>query len=984
MLANFDYYNRFEPSIISLCYPNNRFISVIDNVKNLRISSEFNAVSELSCDIYKIGLDGIKTSAYEKIAVKMQLFLEDVGYFIITDCNEIDDENGIYKSLSLLSCEHELTYKKINYFNGTYKLWDPNPDNPSLLGTIMNSLPRWTVKYVDKNVENLYRTFEEPDSTVYSFLMDDAEDAYECIFEFDIINREISVYDKNNFVNKTTILLSRNDVLNNIKVSTKSENVYTALSLYGEDDLSISSINPLGGATVYNFDYYKDWMSDRLIQLLEIWESKISSSENSLATYRTNLSIKQTELQSIQSEIDSCNEAIRLLNKQLSVSSLDKATINSINSQITTINIELARQQNLFNSKKSEIDTISDSMTAIYEDCSIQNNFTNDEICELDTYIFEASEINDNISLTDDMDYAEQETIITQLYQKAKHRILDISTPAEELTVDTNNFIFQKEFKAYTDQLKTGVLINIQNDDDTVVSYILLKMDIDYESKTLSMTFGNKFRTSNAQSLLSDWQSNVSKSSSTLTYERDKYGKAVNSGSLDKMNSFINSSLDLTLNQVKSADGQSVIIDDNGIHGKRVDTTTGEVSNEQIWWTNNNILFTEDNWQTIKEAIGKIVLPDGSIGYGINAEYLIGKLIIGSNIEIANENNTFRIDENGLYFESYEQAIDDANNKADLAVNLVQNVGLIVDLTQDVSIVSTDSEGNNADYSVTRTTVSASFQDVDVTPTSSISVTASDGITGVYDGTTYSYVITNMTTDNGTVTFSVNYVDLETSTNVTTTKKLSIVKNKAGESVIESSAIEPTDTSKIWIDTNENPPVIKIYDNTLETWEVVSDQSDIISQVNQIVDISITENTSNILNELQDKYYTKEESDNVLSNVTGTLSTLENSTTEGIANIQGNLEELAETVTNNYEELTKYMRVNDGVITLGQLGNQLTLEMENNMIAFKNGNTTVAYFTNNKLYVVNAEFEESLILGKTNKFGIIPRANGNLTIKKIS
>lgn len=659
MIAKFDTYNNYDDLVVSLRQPSDEFIDFVE-VRNINISPEFNAVSEMSCTIYKT--DNL-TETYDAIEVKRQLYVEDRGYFIITACEDYKDDEGEYKSLTLLSCEHELSYKKLNYFKGTYKFYGTFTDENGnekrgLMDEIMQSLPRWSIAHIDDTVAERWRTFDEPDTTLYAFLMEDCEESYECIFEFDIKTKEIYVYDKNNYIKKTTICLSREDVISSIKTNTKVENIYTAISIYGEDDITINSLNPLGTATLYNFSYYKPWMSESLRNKLTIWENKIKTYEPEMETNRNSLATLMTELQSIQTNINTANEDITLYEKHMGVDSINEEFIASLNALIIEQRSLLEQYNTNKNNKEAEINTLQERFNTIYTDCNFETNFTVDEIKELDAYIYESSYVEDNLNITENMTYAEEYGIIKQLYDKGKEVSENLGYPAEELTIDTNNFIFQKEFADYTEQLETGCLIDIALDDDNIVTYVLLKIDVNYEDKTIALTLGNKYRTSDAQALFKDWQANVSNAASTLTYERSKYGKAVDSGSLDRINSFMQSSLDLTLNAVKASDGQSMEMTDSGLKGRRINPDTNKVDPEQIWITSNNIVFTDDNWQSIKTAIGRLILPDGTIGYGINAEYLLGKWIIGENMEITNENGSFKITKDGIKSEFYDEKLD--------------------------------------------------------------------------------------------------------------------------------------------------------------------------------------------------------------------------------------------------------------------------------------------------------------------------------------
>lgn len=84
--------------------------------------------------------------------------------------------------------------------------------------------------------------------------------------------------------------------------------------------------------------------------------------------------------------------------------------------------------------------------------------------------------------------------------------------------------------------------------------------------------------------------------------------------------------------------------------------------------------------------------------------------------------------------------------------------------------------------------------------------------------------------------------------------------------------------------------------------------------------------------------------------------------------------------------INKYIRFVDGNIILGGTDNALVLEITREKISFQNNGSEIAYFSNNKLYVTEAEItlnegqSNRLILGN---FSFIPRANGNLTFKKV-
>lgn len=81
------------------------------------------------------------------------------------------------------------------------------------------------------------------------------------------------------------------------------------------------------------------------------------------------------------------------------------------------------------------------------------------------------------------------------------------------------------------------------------------------------------------------------------------------------------------------------------------------------------------------------------------------------------------------------------------------------------------------------------------------------------------------------------------------------------------------------------------------------------------------------------------------------------------------------------EENSKYIRLVDGDIILGETGALLTTKISNGRISFLYNDTVeVAYISDQKLYITHAEILNSITIGK---FAYLPRTNGNLSFKKI-
>ena len=175
---------------------------------------------------------------------------------------------------------------------------------------------------------------------------------------------------------------------------------------------------------------------------------------------------------------------------------------------------------------------------------------------------------------------------------------------------------------------------------------------------------------------------------------------------------------------------------------------------------------------------------------------------------------------------------------------------------------------------------------------------------------------------------------------------------------------------------------------------VSSKQEQILGEVQKVAEIannavynlernleaSIEVAEGNITQAVTEKVYLKDETDKLVSEVSSKLE----QTTEGFEmqfkQFNADIEGLAKGTDAEFEEIRKYIRFVDGSIQLGEVGNELELQISNDRISFLQGGAEVAYFSNNQFYVTDGHFTHSLQLGS---FAFIPRDNGNLSFKKL-
>ena len=165
-----------------------------------------------------------------------------------------------------------------------------------------------------------------------------------------------------------------------------------------------------------------------------------------------------------------------------------------------------------------------------------------------------------------------------------------------------------------------------------------------------------------------------------------------------------------------------------------------------------------------------------------------------------------------------------------------------------------------------------------------------------------------------------------------------------------------------------------------EVQKTAQTASEAVYNVEQNLMSSITVESDNIRAMVSETYSLKDETDAKVSEVSAAVELTQKGMEIQFTQFSADLEAVATGVDAEFEEIKKYIRFVDGQILLGEVGNELELQISNDRISFLQDGAEVAYFSNRKLYVTDADIIHSLQLGN---FAFMPRANGNLSFKKV-
>lgn len=207
-----------------------------------------------------------------------------------------------------------------------------------------------------------------------------------------------------------------------------------------------------------------------------------------------------------------------------------------------------------------------------------------------------------------------------------------------------------------------------------------------------------------------------------------------------------------------------------------------------------------------------------------------------------------------------------------------------------------------------------------------------------------------------------------------TIEKLSIDLMKPESNKLTLGATRKTFTEQSGSTSSEIISIGQKVDSAIE--QIGTIEVDITSKVASDIEIS----AESILQSVSEEYYAKGDVDTLLSDTRTEFEQTNDSFEFRFSNYEADLQSIVAGTDAEFEEIKKYIRFVDGNILLGEEGNELTLKIQNNRIAFLENEVEVAYFSDKKLHIMDANFINSLQVGN---FGFFPRANGNLSFKKV-
>lgn len=281
---------------------------------------------------------------------------------------------------------------------------------------------------------------------------------------------------------------------------------------------------------------------------------------------------------------------------------------------------------------------IEEIKVGIQNSLNFQNYLGEDLWLQFCAYRREDKYSNSNY-ISDGLNNAELFERALEFYEVAENEIFKSAELQHSISATLNNLLAIPKFKPLVESFEVGNWIRVQVD-DRVYKLRLVEYEISYgDFDSISVKFSDVAKIKNGYSDLEDVLSDASSMASS--YDSIKRQANLGNEARDMVRQWMNEGLDASLVQIQNNTNEDIIIDNNGLLGRSYSDITEEYSDEQIRLTHNIIAFTDDNWESVKQAIGKhkhTYYDEGkkdfveAIDYGVSADFVTAGVVSGSQI----------------------------------------------------------------------------------------------------------------------------------------------------------------------------------------------------------------------------------------------------------------------------------------------------------------------------------------------------------------
>lgn len=483
-----------------------------------------------------------------------------------------------------------------------------------------------------------YVNFEAFDDSAFKFLQD-VEEAFDCVFDYDTMNNSINVYAKSNLNQNNGYKLGLGSNISEVNISEGSD-IITCLKVES-DNTSIIEENPNGTNIIEDYSYYikHNIISENLKNTLEIYNKLAEERQKEWLAAKTSKSVAQQRYTKAQSEAKTLEERIKNLTFRLTQFITDKQADKQAEAkaEIEALELQYTKVINQMATIKTEINTLEDKMsvisTSINKSTATDNNgkklFSDEDLQEL-------NDMHEILTYTDSYyttSYGLYSYALRYMAEKIKPDIT-FSLKSDEL----NTYITNPN--GWNKILKLGNLFTIEKEDVfeeydisevRLVQYKIIPSEEGRSLKVSDFSFSNKIKLENTLKVGSNISRTTNKNTGVVNSYRDLWenSKVVN----NFVGDMITSGLNIAAANIKGGVYRN-ILDFSEAGCFIINNTDAGNTDNQIYLGGGTIAITNDAWKTSNVAVDY---------NGVIADAIFGKLLLGEKLVITSDDGLFYV-----------------------------------------------------------------------------------------------------------------------------------------------------------------------------------------------------------------------------------------------------------------------------------------------------------------------------------------------------
>ena len=497
-----------------LCKMNGERMGMIPYSSVDSIKRGINSVSELTFSVHKYyGEENLRNPLYDELKTERFIELDNDECYVIKNISEVNER---LKSVTAYSREKKLFKNTAEFEDITLTLKNPYTDIEGCfsLDELLYDATGWRVGYVSQKVlyksnetvidnitgetevtltnEEKLRYQESVSTNWYDYINTDIAEQFECYPVFDSYNKIVNLYSDDELGEDPQLMLSYDNYLKEIELSDDTEDIVTKLVLSGNDDLTISEVNPSGETFVEDFSYFIESreMSDALISALELYYVMVKKRAIEWNRLRGEKAEKQSQLTAKKNELLIIYSTIKSLEFAMKQSN-DEAFNAKTQERLVGLNDKRALLEKEVNKLDENIKLLDASIENINKLCkkkyATNDNgiliFTESLLNELKEFIYQDTYSND--AITDGL----------TLMRIGKRKVSQSCYPTKTWTISSVNFIerlIDNGFRQHWNgELGLGDMIVLKGDEFIEIIYVIGYTQ-NFKDKTIELELSNK------------------------------------------------------------------------------------------------------------------------------------------------------------------------------------------------------------------------------------------------------------------------------------------------------------------------------------------------------------------------------------------------------------------------------------------------------------------------------------------------------------